>query len=338
MSSDLETLLTPISEDDPTGPDLDSDPDMVEIRTAFESGFSDDADDASPVNWTSIANSAEALLARSKDIWIAVYMMRAAAKADRIQTVLLGSQVLNGLIEQYWEKVHPDLEEWGVNARITPIASLGMLREFVNPLKKLTLLSHPRLGKYSGADFVRLERGGDSEDDFGQFKAALNDADREELDAALAAFEAIEDALRQVDRTFMFNADGDGPNLQNAYDAITEIRSSFRYHLGGPESSDSGADNAVDSDSDQQDSAPSGGGSFGGRIEKREDVVRALDAIADYYRRKEPSSPVPVVLKRAREWVSLDFLTILQDIVPNGMDDARRILVFQSDESPSYDD
>jgi len=67
-------------------------------------------------------------------------------------------------------------------------------------------------------------------------------------------------------------------------------------------------------------------------------VVRALDAIADYYRRKEPSSPVPVVLKRAREWVSLDFLTILQDIVPNGMDDARRILVFQSDESPSYDD
>ncbi|WP_310534494.1 type VI secretion system protein TssA [Novosphingobium sp.] len=338
MSSDLETLLAPISEDDPTGPDLDSDPDMVEIRTAFESGFSDDADDASPVNWTAIANSAEAMLARSKDIWIAVYMMRAAAKADRIQTVLLGSQVLNGLIEQYWEKVHPDLEEWGVNARITPIASLGMLREFVNPLKKVTLLSHPRLGKYSGADFVRLERGGDSEDDFGQFKAALNDADREELDAALAAFEAIEDALRQVDRTFMFNADGDGPNLQNAYDAITEIRSSFRFHLGGPELSDSGVEDAGSSDSGYEDSAPSGGGSFGGRIEKREDVVRALDAIADYYRRKEPSSPVPVILKRAREWVSLDFLTILQDIVPNGMDDARRILVFQSDESPSYDD
>ncbi|MFM6930817.1 MAG: type VI secretion system protein TssA [Novosphingobium sp.] len=338
MSSDLETLLAPISEDDPTGPDLDSDPDMVEIRTAFESGFSDDDDDASPVNWASVAEKAEAMLARSKDIWIAVYMMRAAAKADRIQTVLLGSQVLNGLIEQYWEKVHPDLEEWGVNARITPIASLGTLREFVNPLKKVTLLAHPRLGRYSGADFVRLERGGDSEDDFGQFKAALNDADREELDAALAAFEAIEDALRQVDRTFMFNADGDGPNLQNAYDAIGEIRSSFRFHLGDPEAVDAFAGDSGDSESSQDDSAPSGGGSFGGRIEKREDVVRALDAIADYYRRKEPSSPVPVVLKRAREWVSLDFLTILQDIVPNGMDDARRILVFQSDESPSYDD
>lgn len=337
MSSDLETLLTPISDDDPTGPDLDSDPEMVEIRTAFESGFSDDADDASPVNWKSIADRAEALLARSKDIWIVVYMMRAAANADRLSTVLLGSQVLQGLIEQYWEKVHPDLEEWGINARITPIASLGTLREFVNPLKKLTLLAHPRLGSYSGADFVRLERGGDSEDDFGQFKAALNDADREELDAALAAFEGIENALRQVDRTFMFNADGDGPNLQNAYDAIGEIRSAVAFHLGGAPSSAAAVDDAGD-DSGYEETSSSGGGTFGGRIEKREDVLRALDAIADYYRRKEPSSPVPVVLKRAREWVTLDFLTILQDIVPNGMDDARRILVYKSDETSSYDE
>ena len=84
---------------------------------------------------------------------------------------------------------------------------------------------------------------------------------------------------------------------------------------------------------EQGGEASSGGGGprIGGRVETREDVViKALDAIADYYRRKEPTSPVPTVLQRAREWVNLDFLTILEDIAPGALDEARkRVLVSQ---------
>jgi type VI secretion system protein ImpA len=66
-----------------------------------------------------------------------------------------------------------------------------------------------------------------------------------------------------------------------------------------------------------------------GSVNSREDVLRALDAIGDYYRRKEPGSPVPVVLQRAREWVNLDFLAVLADIAPNGLDEAKRVLSFR---------
>lgn len=331
--SDLETLLAPVSDDDPVGPDLDSDPEMVEIRNAFETGFADDDEDAPAVNWGSIVERCEALLGRSKDIWIAVYMMRAAAKADRLDSVLTGAQVLVGLVEQYWESVHPQLEEWGINARITPVASLGTIKEFVNPLKRITLLAHPRLGRYSGADFARFEQSGDGESDFGMFKAALNDVDQSELRAAMAAFETLEDALKQVDRTFMFNADGDGPNLQNTYQALGEIRSSLAFHVGDDIARADDGESAGGDGGDYADEPQAGGGGrLTGRVDSRDDVIRALDAIADYYRRKEPSSPVPVVLQRAREWVALDFLSILKDIAPNSMDDAKRVLVFAKEE------
>ena len=46
-----------------------------------------------------------------------------------------------------------------------------------------------------------------------------------------------------------------------------------------------------------------------------------------YYARHEPASPVPLALKRARAWVTLDFLTVLQDIAPDSLSDARRVLM-----------
>jgi type VI secretion system protein ImpA len=63
-----------------------------------------------------------------------------------------------------------------------------------------------------------------------------------------------------------------------------------------------------------------------GRVETRDDVLKAIDAITDYYRRREPASPVPLVLQRARDWVALDFLQVLEDIAPGGLDEARRVL------------
>ena len=65
-------------------------------------------------------------------------------------------------------------------------------------------------------------------------------------------------------------------------------------------------------------------------------MVRAIDAIAEYYARKEPGSPVPFALRRARDWVSLSFLEVLEDIAPNSLDEARRVLTNGRESEESY--
>ena len=60
-----------------------------------------------------------------------------------------------------------------------------------------------------------------------------------------------------------------------------------------------------------------------GAIKSRQDAIRALDAVAEFFRRNEPSSPIPLFLERAKRLVSKDFLEVLADIAPEAVPQAR---------------
>ena len=62
-----------------------------------------------------------------------------------------------------------------------------------------------------------------------------------------------------------------------------------------------------------------------GEILTREDAMRVLDKVIDYFNRNEPSSPVPILLRRARRLVSKNFMEILKDLAPDGLKDAEKI-------------
>ena len=65
------------------------------------------------------------------------------------------------------------------------------------------------------------------------------------------------------------------------------------------------------------------GVSVGGVIKSRQDAIRALDAVAEFFRRNEPSSPIPLFLERAKRLVAKDFLEVLADIAPDAVAQAR---------------
>jgi type VI secretion system protein ImpA len=58
-------------------------------------------------------------------------------------------------------------------------------------------------------------------------------------------------------------------------------------------------------------------------IGSRQEAIAALDAVADFFRRTEPSSPIPLFLARAKRLVSKDFLEVLADIAPDAVAQAR---------------
>jgi type VI secretion system protein ImpA len=62
---------------------------------------------------------------------------------------------------------------------------------------------------------------------------------------------------------------------------------------------------------------PRGGGS--GDISRREDVIMMIERICGYYVRVEPSSPVPLLLQRAKRLVTMDFVEIVRDLADQGL-------------------
>jgi type VI secretion system protein ImpA len=54
--------------------------------------------------------------------------------------------------------------------------------------------------------------------------------------------------------------------------------------------------------------------------------MRLLDIVCRYYEQHEPSSPLPMMIARARRLADKGFLEILQDLAPDGLHQAASIV------------
>ena len=125
-------------------------------------------------------------------------------------------------------------------------------------------------------------------------------------------------SLKKID-TKMRDAAGSEatPGFEPLISLLTKMGQALRSQLAShPEGA--GTTPGMDATDDA-----AGGVSIGGVVKSRQDVVRVLDAAADFIRRTEPSSPIPMLLARAKRLVSKDFLEVLADIAPDAVAQAR---------------
>jgi type VI secretion system ImpA family protein len=329
---DVDELLAPVSEAGPVGPDLAYDADRGTIESAFDSSVSIDtsgeASAAVEIDWRPIIALIEQQSGRTKDVWLAVYLTRAGARSGQLALVETGALFLAGLLERYWDTVHPQLAEYGFQGRKGPCESLASHAQFLGPLERTPLLEHPRLGRFSAVDFERFRAGAEAAEGYGLFRAALAETPDASLTEIVARLDAILTAIKRVDTVLTANAEGDtGANFQPTYDLIAQMKRAVQSFGAAPAAAEEAA--AASAETGPGAGAGGGGHRIAGRVESREDVIKALDAVADYYHRREPTSPVPAALERVREWVNLDFLALLEDIAPNSLEEARRVLVTQ---------
>lgn len=326
----VDELLAPVSDEDPAGADLSYDGERQRIEGAFELA-AQGGDAADEVDWRETVGLIEDQSRRTKDVWLAVYLARAGARRGDLATVERGCAMLAGLFERYWQSAHPSLDDYGLPGRKAPCESLTRIGEFLGPLRRAVLIEHPRLGSYSGEAFERFARDGDAADGYGLFRAALADTPVETVQAAIERLDGVRDAVKRADAVLTLQADAageTGTNFQPTYEAVEAIRRAL-VPFAGIKAEPEDAPGAAEAGS------PEGAGAGTGapkRVESREDVARALDAITDYYRRREPSSPIPVALARVKTWIAMDFMAILKDIAPGSVADAGTVLLARAEE------
>lgn len=330
MAIDLETLLAPVSEDDPAGPDLAYDPQRHRIEQAFDTSISIDAsgivEQRGDTDWRQVMDTIATLATRTKDLWLGVYFCRAAAESGRLDQVELGVAFVAGLIDRYWEAVHPRLDEYGVEARKSAFDALASVPAFAGPLRRIVYADHARLGRITGEDIARFHRGGEGEEGYGMFRAMLAEAEiRAALTEGAAAVDRIEATLHAIDERLMAKAGArNATDFSALYDALATQKIALRSFVPAP------LDAEIDMLSEDAvagaEAAQGGMQPVGGAVRNREDVARVLDLVLDYYRRHEPSSPVPMLVERARGWIGLDFMAVLEDIAPSALVDAQAIL------------
>ncbi len=319
--AELDDLLKPVSPDSVAGPDLGYDPKRQEIEAAFEAGKLADRGEGEAPDWPAIIRSIKEQSKLTKDASLAVYLARAGARAQQLSDVALGCAYLAAMFETWWDQVHPSLQEYGFQGRKGACELLASFGDFLLPLRRVVIVAHPRLGQFTAEQIEAFANQGDAAENIGMFRAAIAEIDAAEVLASVNVLDEIRKSISRVDAVLTAKAEEDtATNFAPTYEALDSIRKALVAVTGvgapAPEAAET-------SDGTAAAAAPV---PARGSVESRADVIRALETIMDYYSKHEPGSPIPIVLERAKGWVNMDFLSILNDINPAGAEEAKKVL------------
>jgi type VI secretion system protein ImpA len=336
----LESLLSPLDGDSPTGANLEYDPDFMALERLAapkaERGVGDAVIAAEEPDWDKVSNQAEALLSRSKDLRVAVHLTTAWMRTSGLPGWSAGLHLVCSLLEQFWDGVHPQLDAEDDNdptARVNAVAAIADLQGMLRFFRTTPFVQSPRMGRFSLRD-LRIANGTlklpASEEDgaelpsLSQIEACCMDCPEEQLVETVAAINAAFDHIKTIDTIFNEHVGTAGPELKPLLSDVFELKKFLEPQLA--KRSPQSVDVAIETDGDTASAASAGTTpTQSGRIEGPQDVIRKLDEICDYYARCEPSSPIPLLLRRAQRLVGMSFVDLMKDLAPGGMSELQVI-------------
>ena len=331
---DLESLLAPLSDDAPSGIDLEYDPAFLTLEQSGagkpEQQFGDNVIPAEPPDWRSVQQHALDLAGRTRDLRLAMWLARSGARLQGFGGAVQGLELVHGLLTRLWPTVHPQLDASDNNdpiMRLNALAPLTASDAFLADLRAAPLTS-----ARGGPTVREVELG------LGLADAASDEVVSTEggiLEALRSSIER-EPAVAQSIQRARAAADGVAESLD------AQLGSAFAPDLGpllrllrgldsaqsracGTDTADAGSEGTLTDAS----SAPTGSGRHAvagaGGIASREDVVRHIDRLCEWIDRNEPSNPAPLLLRRAQRLMTMSFVDIVKDMVPDGLDQIERL-------------
>ncbi len=323
---DVPLLLAAVSANSPCGEDMEYDADFLQLERAAkgqpERSMGDSILPAEPPQWRDIQQQSLDLLQRSKDLRITHFLLQSALALQGVAGLAQVLSLINALLRDYWAELHPRLDADDDNDPTVRINALtGLTCDTNIRLLRESILTRSRtfgpVSLRAALNASGLMSYPDEQLGAQQLNAAFLDSDPEQLQAtrdALSAARAACEAIEQQVNEQVGSAQGvDLSALKQPLKQALQILNQAVPGSSVPEAVSE--DNAPSVESAAAPAAPRPVGD----IANRDDVLRSLDKILAYYTRHEPSSPLPVLLNRAKNLVHADFAAIVRNLIPDGM-------------------
>jgi type VI secretion system protein ImpA len=327
---DLERLLESFGDDAPSGENLEYEVVFSAMEMAAQPGeerqIGDSVIEAEDPDYRDISEKALAVLEQSHDLRAAVILANAELRLNGLEGFAKITGFIRGCLETYWDSCHPQLDaddDDDPTMRVNAVLGLADDRTIVKALRNTPLTQSNAFGRVSLRDIAvaagEVPPAADATNvlDSAGVSAAFKDTDKDVLkdllDKATQAFEHV----KAIDAVFDAQTPGQGPDLSPLIKTLYSAVAKLREETGGETAA---ADDLPDDSAAPQagvaKSAPSGA------IASQRDVEMTIDRILAYYATHEPSSPLPILLHRAKRLVGADFMTIMKDIAPRGIEEA----------------
>lgn len=343
---ELVHLLQPLSDESPSGDNLEYDPAFTALELAAQPGEERQVGDsiihASDPDFKEVIELAMAVLTRSHDLRAAVTLAYARLRLHGLTGFAEVTAYIRGLLETYWDSCHPPLDaddDDDPTMRVNAVLRLADAATVLRGLRLTPLTDSRAFGRINLRDIAVAEgemvasADMDTVHDAAAISAAFLDTDPERLKLLLLAAKSALDDVRAIDARFDDRIPGQGPELEPLVKLLKQIQTRLTTVVGVPEEAQETAGDPSDA-AVTAEAGFSGASARGpaGSISSRADVTNTLDRILAYYERHEPSSPLPLLLLRSKRLVGADFMTIMRDIAPLGIENVNLVAGIDDDD------
>lgn len=333
----VDAWLEPVG-DAPCGENMEYELDFLEFSQAAEGKPETQFSAAEPPVWSDVESRAVALMERTRDLRIVVPWIRAQLYEHGLPALAPGVRLLHGLMERFWEQLHPELDpdDGDPFARITAVSSLAQFNGLLGDTRECPLLVDRRLAGLRVRDVeLALDRLTPKPDEdppsLAHVRGVLNDPDLAEPGAQLRtavvdAQEQLKELQRLMQDRFGFERSVDLKPIRGMLDAVLGLlpesfdgASAGSGDAAGSDGGEGGGEAAADAPR-----ARRGGGAWS--VESREDALKAIALVCNYLERHEPTNPAQLLLRRAERLIDKNFLQLVRDLAPDAINEVARIM------------
>jgi type VI secretion system protein ImpA len=340
---DPAALLAPVSDGEPSGPNLEFDQEFGALNRAAEGKPERQSGNAvipaEDPDWRDVETLAAGLLERTRDLRALVHLGVASLHRGGLPAYASALTLTRELLETRWDSIHPQLDPEDDNdptARKNALENLAHPRLVLRYLRQLPVTTS-RVARMTWRDLAlatgKLEPdAGESKPTADAVRGAFNDSDAAQVAAAGAACTEALAALNGIEKVFSDNAGyGMGPDFKDLPKLLFDLAGFIKEYGPSPDTVATPAaeiETAGEARPAAAAARPAGGNAAAlvTEIGTRTDAVRLLGLICQYYRRHEPSSPLPLLLDRALRLADKSFLDILRDLAPDGLMQAQNVV------------
>ncbi|EKE75633.1 type VI secretion system protein TssA [Gallaecimonas xiamenensis] len=346
---DLDAVLAPISDDNPCGLDTREDvspaspyftfKDVRSQARALERQAVLDDDYQPPSQWRELSRALpEILQTSSKDLELVAWLIEAWCREYGFLGLGEGFVLATRLIESHWDQLYPLPDEDGAATRLAPLVGLNGLDAegtLLQPMLSIPLFMGQTYGPFAtwhceqAAEINRLDkdkaeqkiRGGAAS--FEQIAQTVREMPASELVALADQIEFAQQSFQGLSDA-MDSASQEPQPTSQITKALRRCRDVLWFHAGEiiekareqaqavePEDSQVAAEAGAEPGS----GLPAGADPIEVAIKGREQAVKQLGRLADFFRQTEPHSPVSYAIEQAIRWSKLTLPELMQELI-----------------------
>jgi len=340
---DIEAMLQPISEESPSGESLRYSGIYDEINEARRAD-----DNLNQGAWQTELKVADyrrvielavpAITSQSKDLQVAAWLSESLIKTYGFTGLRDSIQLLTGLQSNFWDTLHPEVDEGDMEGRANAIAwfeSQGSFAvkaipftggdgyslidwedsktfDFPDNIEMLETAEQVRLNELKAQAEAQRRVTGDL------WRKAVMATRRAQMEEVNFAVDECWAGLKELNAVIEEKYDRNQmPGLTAFRKALDEVHTQIKKLLEEKraEEPDEVEEEAGEEGGVNEDGTPRPAGIATGAISNRKDALKRLNDIAEFFQKTEPHSPISYIVQRAVKWGNMPLESWLQDVI-----------------------